>query len=120
MKPRRPGAFSVWSLSGAAILLAISVALIPIIFPGPGDGYELNKWEEFAGNMHFVVLHIPIGIFVWVFILELLGVLSFGKYKSATALPLFFGVVFGVIAVVLGYYLYLSEASQDDLITKHR
>lgn len=119
MKPRRPGAISVWSLSGAAILLAISVALIPIIFPGPGDGYELNKWEEFAGNMHFVVLHIPIGIFVWVFILELLGVLSFGKYKPATALPLFFGVVFGVIAVVLGYYLYLSEGSQDDLITKH-
>jgi uncharacterized membrane protein len=116
---QKNGGFCVNLLSAAAILLAIGVALIPLISPKPGDGMVLEPWQEVLGNLHYLTLHIPIGIFVLVFIQELFGLFSFGKYKPSTALSLFFGVVFGVIAVLQGYLLYLQNGKSNDLIDKH-
>lgn len=119
MSDQKNGGFCVNLLSAGAILLAIGVAIIPLISPKPGDGMVLEPWQEVLGNLHYLTLHIPIGIFVLVFIQELFALFSFGKYKPSTVLPLFFGVVFGVIAVLQGYLLYLQNGKSNDLIDKH-
>lgn len=91
-----------------ALVMAVAVGVLPSLAGQPGDGVGLNAWTEFLGNLHPVVLHLPIGIFVVVFAMEILGWLSMGKWKPQTTVPLFLGVVSAVVAVVCGYFLYLQ------------
>lgn len=72
------------------------------------DSSVLNDWLEWLGDLHLVILHIPIGIFVLVFTMEIFGLLSFRKFKPHLGGALALNSVFAIIAVVFGYLLFLQ------------
>jgi uncharacterized membrane protein len=72
------------------------------------DSSVLNPWLRWLGDLHVVVLHIPIGIFVYVFTMEILGLLSFRKFKPHLGGALALNSIFAIIAVVFGYFLFLQ------------
>ena len=71
------------------------------------DSSVLNDWLLWLGDLHLVILHIPIGIFVYVLAMEIFGVFSFGKFKPRLRGALFLNVLFGIVAVVFGYFYFL-------------
>lgn len=68
-------------------------------------------WLAFFGRMHVVVLHLPIGILLGAFILELFGLLRRSKgYDVAVAWTLVFGTLAAAVAIAFG--LFLEETSK--------
>ena len=62
-----------------------------------------DKYLMVFGNMHPLMLHLPIGIVFLTVMMECLGWISFGKYRPVTTVGLFFAVITGVLACVTGY-----------------
>lgn len=60
-------------------------------------------FAELSGNLHPVVLHLPIGILSLVVLMEVSGWLSFGRYQPRTGLPLGVAFVTGVFACLSGF-----------------
>lgn len=90
------------------LILAVFGALVFMGFKG-SEG-ELGKlltssglYNETFGNMHPLVLHLPIGIVFLTVVMEALGWLSFGKYRPVTTVSLFIAIMTGAIACVTGY-----------------
>ena len=72
------------------------------------DPSVLNDWLRWMGDMHLLVLHIPIGIFSFALGAELIGLLTFRKFKPHLGLALGMASASGVLAVVFGYFLFLQ------------
>ena len=104
----RKGSTGLVFVTISALLMALAVAVLPWVAGGAGAKLELNNWTTFFGDLHPVVLHLPIGIFVLIVGMEMVGWLSCGKWKPQTAFPLFLGVVSAVVSVFCGYFLYLQ------------
>ena len=66
-----------------------------------------NDWLWWLGEIHVLVIHLPIGVFVWALTLEILGLLSFRKFKPHLGGTLFFASITAIIAAVLGYFNFL-------------
>ena len=115
--PRTSGGLVLITIS--ALVMAVAVGIFPSLAGHPGDSVGLNDWTTFIGNLHPVVLHLPIGIFVLIFAMEVLGWLSFGKWKPRTTFPLFLGVVTAVVAVICGYFLYLQGDRGRGEVNEH-
>lgn len=62
-------------------------------------------WIDNAGEYHPLFLHVPIGIIFLAVAMEVLGWLSFGKYKPRTTLALFLAFVGGTLACVSGMFM---------------
>ncbi|MGC6427258.1 MAG: c-type cytochrome domain-containing protein [Akkermansiaceae bacterium] len=60
-------------------------------------------YNEVFGNMHPLVLHLPIGIVFLTVVMEGLGWISFGKYRPVTTVGLFLAILTGAIACVTGF-----------------
>lgn len=68
-----------------------------------GDG---KSWGAFFGRLHVVVLHLPIGLLVGAFVIELLGIFRRSKgYDVAAAWLFVLGFFASVFAVVSGLLL---------------
>jgi len=80
----------------------------------------LSKWVSFLGEFHPLFLHLPIGVLVLVIVMEVLSIVTFGRYKPNTTLALFFASVTGIFAAVFGYCLYLTGEFTGDLIEEHK
>lgn len=79
-----------------------------------------GKWLGFLGEFHPVFLHLPIGAFSLVLLMEMCRIFTFGKYKPQTTLALAFASGTAVFAAVFGYFLYLSGEFNGDLIEEHK
>lgn len=62
-------------------------------------------WINNAGEYHPLILHLPIGIIFLAVAMEVLGWLSFGKFRPQTTLALFLAFVGGTLACVSGMFL---------------
>lgn len=80
----------------------------------------VGRWVGFLGEFHPLLLHLPIGALMLVFVMELAGLLTWGRYKANTTLGLFFAGVTSVLAVVFGYCLYLTGDFPGDLVEEHK
>ena len=81
----------------------------------------VGLWINFLGQFHPLFLHLPIGALMLVFLMELSGLLTGGKYRPNTTLGLFFAAATGVFAVVFGYCLYLTgEYPVSPLVEEHK
>ena len=62
-----------------------------------------DEWlANVVGNFHPLTLHLPIGIVFMVLVAEVLGWLSFGKWKPVLGLSIFFAVFTGCLACLTG------------------
>ncbi|MGJ8724007.1 MAG: DUF2231 domain-containing protein [Roseibacillus sp.] len=71
------------------------------------DSSVLNDWMLWLGDLHVLVLHVPIGLFVYVLAMEFFGILSFGKFKPQLRGALFLTAISGIVAVGFGYLHFL-------------
>lgn len=106
-------------VTGGGLLLAVALALIPMWLKDVDRNGEVTVWQEIIGDFHPVVLHLPIGIFMLIFAMEVCGWLSFGRWKPQTTFPLFVGVVTAAVAVIAGNFLHLQGVNSDDSIADH-
>lgn len=106
------------------ILVAAAVAVMPWLgtvgMADPKTADTQGLWINFLGKFHFVVLHLPIGATAVVLCMESLGIISFGRYKPRTTMALAFAAGTAVVAVVFGYFLYLTGKYNVDELDDHK
>jgi len=108
-----------------AVICIVIVALMPL-FGEVGMANEktatiVGLWMNFLGKFHPLILHLPIGALMLVFVMEAAGLMTLGKYRPNTTLGLFFASSTGVFAVVFGYFLYLTgEYPESALVLDHK
>lgn len=79
----------------------------------------VEKLTVFLGRFHPVVLHLPIGMLGYVALLETLRLVSFGRFKQESQLPMFLAAISATMAMTLGILLMWGEAMQGELIEDH-
>ncbi len=114
--PTRKNPFSmlVWLLGSAIILL---LAFLPLCGPFIVGANEAD-WLIFFGRFHIVLLHIPIGVFVWVTTMETGRLLTRHRWNPEVTWALAFGAVMAGATAVLGYLL-LGDAGSSQLLMWH-
>jgi uncharacterized membrane protein len=68
-----------------------------------------DKYLAVFGNMHPLVLHLPIGIVFLTLVMEVFGWISFGRYRPVTTMALFFAVLTGALACFTGYVEVITD-----------
>lgn len=105
-------------------LLLLSLLLLHFIGePGwadPKSAGWAGLWVSFLGGLHPVFLHLPIGGLMVVFLMELVNVFSFGRYRTDTLIPLLFSLGTCLPALWFGYALYLTGSYTGELIERHK
>lgn len=76
---------------------------------------------ELIGRFHPVLVHLPIGIFVLVIVMD--GLTRFDKFTYLSAsirLILGIGILFAILSLVTGYTLSLEGSNNQDLVDNHQ
>jgi uncharacterized membrane protein/mono/diheme cytochrome c family protein len=76
---------------------------------------------ELIGRFHPIIVHLPIGIFVLVVVMD--GLTRFDKFAYLSAsirLILGIGIVSAILSLVTGYTLSLEESNNQDLVDNHQ
>ncbi|MGA0853711.1 MAG: hypothetical protein ACO3RK_02725, partial [Luteolibacter sp.] len=102
---------------GAGLVAAI--ASLPFLVGPPNDD-GLPDIAKFIGRFHPVVLHLPIGMLVWVFVRETLNVFSKCSDPPSSRTAMGFAAISAVVAALLGFVLYHSTPDYDrELVERH-
>jgi len=75
---------------------------------------------EFIGHFHPLVVHLPIGILIFTFILELIQLKSKTKFDQAIFIGIFLGTIFAIVAAVMGWLLSLDGGYDEKLLNNHQ
>jgi uncharacterized membrane protein len=75
---------------------------------------------EFIGHFHPLVVHLPIGILIFTFILELIQLKSKNKFDQAIFIGIFLGTIFAIVAAVMGWLLSLDGGYDEKLLNNHQ
>lgn len=112
--PRAKRSGGLKFLTFLMMVLGLALFVLPFVWGGEfkdraiiPDSSVLNDWLWWLGDMHVVVLHLPIGIFFYAFAMEILGLLSFRKFKPHLGATLFFAALSSIVSVVFGYFYFL-------------
>ena len=97
-------------------LLAVSVFVLPFVWGTKGKKMEFvpdsaalnNDWLIWLGNIFPFILAFTICLFVYAFLVEIIGLLSFRKFKPHLGMALGFTAIFGVAASVFGYFRFMQ------------
>lgn len=82
---------------------------------------EASDIVIFFGRFHPLILHIPVGLLLLAFLLEIFSRFArFRHYKPAVGFVLFLGAFSAAAAALLGYMLALSGGYDDDLLFVHQ
>lgn len=107
-------------LTFVGLLAIASLVAMPLLAGEPADDV-VSQWERFLGRFHPVVLHLPIGMFALLLLLEIGGLFSRQKPRRSTLVPAFFTAVSAIVAVICGFLLYQSNPGEygEELISDH-
>lgn len=81
------------------------------------------EWDLFIGRFHSLLVHLPIGIFLLGYFLEILFQFGFRKFISSRSIIIFIysiGLFAGVFAAVTGWLLSFSEDYAIDALENHK
>ncbi len=82
---------------------------------------ETSEILAFFGRLHTVVLHLPIGILVLAFLLEICSRFSsFEKLNPLIPFVLFCGMIAAILTAIFGYLLSQETAYDQDLLWNHK
>lgn len=77
------------------------------------------QFAQFFGKLHLLVLHLPIGILILAFLMELAARRT-PSLRPAIGLALFWGMLAAVLAAVFGYLLSLEGGYEERLLNWHK
>ncbi|KAA5823672.1 DUF1592 domain-containing protein [Algibacter amylolyticus] len=96
-------------------LVLLGLLLIPF------NGDSENTFIFFLGRFHPIILHLPIGALVVLFVLEIINAKRPELHlHSACNILLWFSVVSVLLTVVLGFFLASSGHYNEDLLNTHQ
>ena len=79
----------------------------------------MEELIKYLGNYHILLLHLPIGGFIFTFLLYLLQ----NFLKDSYSAPIDFGLIFSfgsaIITSILGYILHLEGGYNEALVDRH-
>lgn len=75
---------------------------------------------EFIGHFHPVVVHLPIGILIFTFLLEFIQLKSKTKFDQAILLGTFIGTLFAIVSATMGWLLSLDGGYDEQLLNNHQ
>lgn len=75
---------------------------------------------QFLGRLHILALHLPIGILVLAFLLEVAARKSAPSLRPAISFALFWGMLSAIVAAALGYLLSLDGSYDLALLNWHK
>ncbi len=104
-----------WSVG---VLLILAMLLMPAI----GSliiGANEPRWMLFFGRFHIVLLHLPIGVMIWISVLEMANIVSRGRWYSDTTWVLGFASLATMGTAVLGYLL-IRDVGSTKLLIDHQ
>ncbi len=79
-----------------------------------------DEWvSRLIGNLHPVLMLIPIGLILLVVLVEILGWFSFGKWKPVTLFALFLSVITSIFAALSGLVLMKLEGNSGPEWTQY-
>ena len=82
---------------------------------------ESSDLALFFGRFHPFLVHLPIGLLLFAFLLEFVSRLSrFNHLSSAVPFTLLMGILSGIAAGVTGYLLSQGGGYSEDLLSSHR
>jgi uncharacterized membrane protein len=106
-------------LTCAGLLLITALGLLPFL-AGPPSEDGLPDIVKFIGRFHPVILHLPIGILVWVLVQEGLNLFPGKRARVSSRTAAGFAAGSAVIASLLGFLLYYSMPDYDkELAERH-
>ncbi len=120
-QPAQQRRSSKWNilLACAGLLLIAALGLLPFL-AGPPSEDGLPDIAIFIGRFHPVVLHLPIGILVWVLVQEGLNLLPGKRDRSSSRAAAGIAAGSAVAASLLGFVLYYSLPDYDkELAQRH-
>lgn len=99
-------------------VLALGLAALLIFNPITSDSY--SELMQFVGRFHPVVLHLPIGMFCLLALMEVLVAFKVApSLKPATGLVLVVAIVTTLFAVLTGFLLAYGGGSAEPLVMSH-
>ena len=105
-----------------AIIVASIVTVIMLCLAMFTDGIEnAPEWTLFLGHFHPALLHLPIGFYTILAVLEYLDSSKSGpRIGKACEIVLNYTAIVAVIAAVLGILLALPGGYNETLLDRHR
>ena len=86
----------------ASLLVVAGLVVLPFLgepgFADPKTAGPVGLWVQFLGTLHPLFLHLPIGAFLLVLVLETIALVTRGRYAAATLVPLGFTLASGILA----------------------
>lgn len=81
----------------------------------------LTDITTFVGRFHPLIVHMPIGIFILAFLIDLISYHpKFSQYRQAVPLIMLIGFVFSILAVILGYLLSFTGEYDRNTLQAHQ
>lgn len=75
---------------------------------------------EFIGHFHPLVVHLPIGILLFAFFLELIQYQTTNNFSQAILLGTVLGTAFAIVSAVMGWLLSLDGGYDESLLNNHQ
>ena len=79
----------------------------------------MEELIKYIGNYHILLLHLPIGGFIFTFLLYLLQNFLKENYSAPINFGLIFSFVSAIITSILGYILHLEGGYNEALVDRH-
>lgn len=79
----------------------------------------MSVYLEYIGKFHPVVLHLPIGAFIYTFVLALLGHNNLEPYKKAIKVGMLISFIGALLSSILGYLLYTFGDYAQEAVQNH-
>jgi len=75
---------------------------------------------EFIGHFHPLVVHLPIGILLFAFFLELIQLKSSTNFSQAILIGTIVGTAFAIVSATMGWLLSLDGGYDESLLNYHQ
>ncbi|WP_298554226.1 FN3 associated domain-containing protein [uncultured Algibacter sp.] len=100
-------------------IFAILISLLSVSMAYADNTEETSRFILALGRFHPVLLHIPIGTLVFLFILDIVGRVRKKYPKDSIKLGLGFSSGFAIITCILGYCLSLEGGYSEEPLSFH-
>ena len=81
---------------------------------------KTNEIVAFIGHLHPLIVHVPIGIFIFSFVISILPKAKWDTLESALEIALIIGIITSLSACIAGYLLAQSGDFDPALVLKHQ
>ena len=79
----------------------------------------MTVYLEYIGKFHPVILHLPIGAFIYTFVLAILGHNNLEPYKKAIKVGMLISFLGALLSSILGYLLYKFGDYAQEAVQNH-